>query len=144
MLLSQPVDVPPSDELWSDALRSVGILLLETVILGRLLLVGLLEERNFVLARNIRQACLRAKPGGSVVAVLAADTTFVVPKPHIAAALAPGTPHYRGALAVPAGFAALHRLGGMAAVHAHAMALAAELARRLRGLVHGDGGQAVR
>ena len=41
----------------------------ETLFLGRVLLVGLLEERNFVLARNIRKACL-AKPGGSVVAIL--------------------------------------------------------------------------
>ena len=44
--------------------------ILETVFLGRVLLVGLLEERNHVLARNIRRACFANKPGGSIVAVL--------------------------------------------------------------------------
>ena len=39
-------------------------------IFGRLLLVVLLEERNFILARNIRKACFANKPGGSIVAVL--------------------------------------------------------------------------
>ena len=40
----------------------------EFVVLGRVLLVGLLEERNYVLARNIRKACFNAKPGGTLVA----------------------------------------------------------------------------
>lgn len=44
----------------------VGALLFaaaEFVVLGRVLLVGLLEERNFVLARNIRKALFEKKPG---------------------------------------------------------------------------------
>jgi hypothetical protein len=53
-----------------EALQAVSLLGLELLFLGRVLLVGLLEERNYVLSRNIRRACLRAKPGGSVVAVL--------------------------------------------------------------------------
>ena len=38
------------------------------------MLTGLIEERNFVLARNIRQACLKAKrgKGREVVVVLGA------------------------------------------------------------------------
>ena len=71
LALSQPVDVPAeSADLSVELLRALGVLGLETLVFGRLLLVGLLEERNYVLARNIRRACLRAKPGGSVVAVL--------------------------------------------------------------------------
>ena len=81
--------------------------------------------------------------GGSVAAVLASDQTYRVPRPSIATALSPGTPHYRGALAVPAGFAALARLGGMGPIHAHTMSLASELARRLRALVHANGQHAV-
>eukprot|EP00966_Prymnesium_polylepis_P280420 6479282-Prymnesium_polylepis.2 len=70
-LLGQPVVLPPEGaDLSGELLQSAAILVLETLVLGRLLLVGLLEERNYVLARNIRRACLRAKPGGSVVAVL--------------------------------------------------------------------------
>mmetsp|Transcript_14859 Transcript_14859/g.33674 ORF Transcript_14859/g.33674 Transcript_14859/m.33674 type:complete len:98 (+) Transcript_14859:3-296(+) len=71
VLLSLPPEVPAQDvNVLTEVLGASAILALETVILGRLLLVGLLEERNYVLARNIREACLRAKPGGSVVAVL--------------------------------------------------------------------------
>uniref|UniRef100_A0A7S1UHV3 Uncharacterized protein n=2 Tax=Phaeomonas parva TaxID=124430 RepID=A0A7S1UHV3_9STRA len=43
-----------------DLLGSTLFALVETVLLGRIFLVGLLEERNVVLARNIREAC-RAK-----------------------------------------------------------------------------------
>lgn len=40
---------------------AIGFAILETVVLGRVMLVGLIEERNFVLARNIRRACLGAR-----------------------------------------------------------------------------------
>lgn len=53
----------------------VGFALLETVLLGRVMLVGLIEERNFVLARNIRRACLgarRRRGAREVVVVLGA------------------------------------------------------------------------
>ena len=53
-----------------ELLGALAFALLETVVLGRVLLVALLEERNFVLARNIRRAALAGKPGGTVVAVL--------------------------------------------------------------------------
>jgi len=52
-----------------ELIGALAFSVVETIVLGRVLLVGLLEERNYVLARNIRKACL-AKPGGSVVAVL--------------------------------------------------------------------------
>lgn len=61
-------DVPADDSL-EDLFGALAFTAVETIVLGRVLLVGLLEERNYVLARNIRKACL-AKPGGSVVAIL--------------------------------------------------------------------------
>ena len=81
--------------------------------------------------------------GGSVNAVLASDAEYLVPKQTIASALTPGTPHYRGAMSVPAGFDELKRLGGMDAIHLHTMALAHQLASRLRGLVHDNGVAAI-
>jgi len=44
-----------------DLLQAAAFALLETLFLGRVFLVGLLEERNYVLARNIRRAAT-AKP----------------------------------------------------------------------------------
>ena len=66
------VGVAPDDA--ASLLPSIAVAALETVVLGRVFLVGLLEERNFVIARNIRRACLApGKKGGggrTVVAVL--------------------------------------------------------------------------
>lgn len=65
-------DEPPPEgdvETLIDLAETLAFVALETAVLGRVLLVGLLEERNFVLARNIRRACLE-KPGGTVVGVL--------------------------------------------------------------------------
>ena len=55
-----------------DLLASLAISALETVVLGRVLLVGLLEERNFALARSIRRASQARGTGRgeTVVAVL--------------------------------------------------------------------------
>ena len=80
--------------------------------------------------------------GGSVASVLAGED-YHVPKPSVAAAMSGGTPHYRGALSVPAGFAALQRLGGMATIEAHVAALAGELVQRLLALRHANGQPAV-
>ena len=49
---------------------SLAFAAFETIVLGRVLLVALLEERNYVLARNIRKAAFGAKPDGTIVAVL--------------------------------------------------------------------------
>ena len=81
--------------------------------------------------------------GGSVGAVLAGDARYLVPKESIAAALAPGTPHFRGFLAVPAGFAAIEQLGGMERIERHTRILATELAHRLADLTHANGERAV-
>ena len=45
---------------------------LETLVLGRVFLVALLEERNYALARNIRKAHFATRGGDTVVAVLGA------------------------------------------------------------------------
>jgi len=57
------------EETYVSVAGALGFSFLETIVLGRVLLVGLLEERNFVLARNVRKAMF-ANPGGSIVAVL--------------------------------------------------------------------------
>ena len=56
--------------------------------------------------------------------MLAADPTYHVPRPAASAALMPGTAHFRGALAVPAGFDELERVGGMRAIAAHSGVIA--------------------
>ena len=58
------------DATLGEVLGALGFSFLEFVVLGRVLLVGLLEERNFVLARQIRKALFEEKPGGTLVAVL--------------------------------------------------------------------------
>ncbi|KAL1529433.1 hypothetical protein AB1Y20_000381 [Prymnesium parvum] len=80
--------------------------------------------------------------GGSVAAVLAASP-FHIRRAHVSSAFALGTVHFRGAAALPAGFERLRRLGGSAAVEAHAKALALELVRRLAALVHRSGEKAI-
>ena len=62
--------VPAADVTLQELAASASFAAVETVVFGRVLLVGLLEERNFVLARNIRKALFNSKPGGSIVAVL--------------------------------------------------------------------------
>ena len=56
--------------------QAVGLSLLQGLLLGRAILVALIEERDSVLADNIRRACVRASASGSggreVVAVLGA------------------------------------------------------------------------
>ena len=78
------VEVPADEALGAaDLLQAAGFSLLETLLLGRVFLVGLLEERNYVLARNIRAASMqvltppravrqrgRGKDGRAVVAVI--------------------------------------------------------------------------
>ena len=95
-----------------------------------------------LLVRSDLARLLRSKGryfgGGSVSTVLAAED-FHTPKPSIAASLTPGTLHYRGALALPAGFDSLHHLGGMEVIDAHTSSLASELVRRLKALRHADG-----
>ena len=66
LLLEEITDAEAAKEL----LGSVAFAFVETVVIGRVFLIALLEERNFVLARNIRRACLTTKPGGTVVAVM--------------------------------------------------------------------------
>jgi pheromone shutdown protein TraB len=61
---------PTYEDTLADLVGAAIFATLETIVLGRILLVGLLEERNYILARNIRKACFDAKPGGSVVAVM--------------------------------------------------------------------------
>lgn len=80
--------------------------------------------------------------GGSIASILA-DEDYQVPKTPLASALAGGTAHYRGALAVPAGFRELERLGGMRAVAAHTAVLIRELVRRLRDMRHENGNPAI-
>ena len=80
--------------------------------------------------------------GGSVASVLASED-YHVPKPSLVAALTGGTPHYRGALSVPAGFETIQRLGGMHAIEMHCSVLADELERRLRELKHANGASMV-
>lgn len=92
---------------------------------------------------------LRRRPdqffgGGSVAAVLAAPAArFSPPKPSAAEAFADGTPHFAGVAALPRGFDALARVGGAAAIAAHAGVLARELVARLRDLRHANGRGAV-
>ena len=57
------------EETVTSVLGALAFFVVETTVFARVLLVGLLEERNYVLARNIRKACLE-RPGGTVVAVL--------------------------------------------------------------------------
>ena len=59
-----------TEETVGELVGALAFSVVETIFLGRLLLVVLLEERNFILARNIRKACFANKPGGSIVAVL--------------------------------------------------------------------------
>ena len=51
--------------------QALGIALLLLLLLGRASLVGLMEERDAVLARNIRRAC-QGERGREVVVVLGA------------------------------------------------------------------------
>lgn len=57
-----------------ELLGSVAVAAVETIVFGRMFLIGLLEERNFVIARNIRKAHFEQKAEnggpGCVVAVL--------------------------------------------------------------------------
>ena len=55
-----------------DVTQTLATVLLEVALVGRTFLVCLLEERNVVLADNIRRACSNAGAGQSVVAVLGA------------------------------------------------------------------------
>lgn len=63
--LSGPPDPAAADAaaggLYLDLFQALGFAGLETIFLGRVFLVALLEERNYVLARNIRRAAL-ARP----------------------------------------------------------------------------------
>ncbi|VEU34497.1 unnamed protein product [Pseudo-nitzschia multistriata] len=80
--------------------------------------------------------------GGSVDLVLP-FRGYTVPKPGLAS-LASGTCHFRGIADLSHGFDALERLGGMPAVHRHAVSLAGELARRLSEMRHANGRMVVR
>eukprot|EP00967_Tisochrysis_lutea_P131072 scaffold227450_cov30-Tisochrysis_lutea.AAC.1 len=52
------------DEIYLELVEALAFAVLETIFLGRVFLVGLLEERNYVLARNIRRAATaRAESG---------------------------------------------------------------------------------
>ena len=51
---------------------AIAFAMLETLVVGRVFLVGLLEERNFALACNIRKAHFATKGGDTVVAILGA------------------------------------------------------------------------
>jgi hypothetical protein len=84
--LPSPADPAAADAaasgLYLDLFQALGLAGLETLFLGRVFLVALLEERNYVLARNIRRAAIaRPQPrqaggggagrsGRTVVAVL--------------------------------------------------------------------------
>ena len=70
-LLALGATLEPSTE--DTLVQAAGLLcffILEVFVLGRVFLVALLEERNFVIARNIRKAAFASKPGGTIVAVL--------------------------------------------------------------------------
>lgn len=68
---------------------------------------------------------------------------FNPPKSQVSEALTDGTAHFLGASALARGFDELRRLGGAAAVAAHAGVLAEELHARLVALRHADGTPAV-
>lgn len=70
--LGAPLEPLSTEQGVREALGAVGISALEAVVFGRILLVGLLEERNFALARSIRRESQArgAKAGETVVAVL--------------------------------------------------------------------------
>ena len=81
LALPQPPEQPPLGA--AELAPSVAVAALESVALLRVLLVALIEERNFVLARNIRAASMqvltppravrqrgRGKDGRAVVAVM--------------------------------------------------------------------------
>ena len=82
--------------------------------------------------------------GGSVDAVLP-RVNFAVGRtsPSLLASLSNGSVHFRGISSLCHGFDELDRVGGMESVRAHTAELAAELARRLRELQHGNGRPAV-
>lgn len=73
LALALTTDEPSPDPVTlTELLSSFGFVLLETVVLGRVFLVGLLEERNFALARSVRKAHFGSRGGDTVVAILGA------------------------------------------------------------------------
>jgi molybdenum cofactor sulfurtransferase len=84
--------------------------------------------------------------GGSADALLS-TTDFYAPRtePTPLAQLSNGTLHFRGIIALQAGFDELKRLGGMSVIQRHTACLTKELVRRLKALTHeGSGRPAIR
>jgi molybdenum cofactor sulfurtransferase len=104
----------------------------------------LLVKRDIIntwLGQTGRPALPRYYGGGAVDLVLP-RTNVTLPKstPSPLRALASGTSHFRGIVAVEHGLDVIqHELGGMTAVHQHVTTLAMELVARLRGLRHANG-----
>ena len=70
LILPDPeATAPASSPLLVDVRAFLAFQAFQWIVYARVLLVGLLEERNYVIARNIRRACL-SEPGGTVVAVI--------------------------------------------------------------------------
>lgn len=81
--------------------------------------------------------------GGGSVNLLLPGTQVCVPKPDGLAAWTSGTKHFRGILALQAGFEELEKRGGMERIHSHSYCLAKEFVRRLRSLSHRNGSRAI-
>jgi len=81
--------------------------------------------------------------GGGSVDMMLPTLDYTVPKSELAS-LANGTSHFRGIINLVHGLDALDRVGGMSAIHRHAVCLAQELAERLQELQHANGMPVVR
>ena len=78
--------------------------------------------------------------GGSVnIIVPGMDYTVSRSEPNPLVSLQCGTPHFRGIVALMAGFHELDRVGGMVRIRRHTQCLKEELVQRLQKLRHGNG-----
>jgi molybdenum cofactor sulfurtransferase len=95
----------------------------------------------------IKLLCLDSRHyfGGGSVDVLLPTTDFYAPRkePSPLAQLSSGTVHFRGIVALHAGFDELECLGGMSLIQRHTACLAKELVRRLKALTHEGSGRPV-
>ncbi len=75
--------------------------------------------------------------GGGSVDVMLPNRDYTVPKSRLAS-LSNGTSHFRGIVNIVHGLDALESVGGMSAIHKHAICLTKELVERLSMLKHGN------
>ena len=83
--------------------------------------------------------------GGGSVNIIVAGTDYMVSRsePTPLVSLQRGTPHFRGIVALSAGFNELDRVGGMERINRHTQCLRQEFVRRLQTLRHSNGRSAV-